>query len=441
MPAAEKFDVIVIGAGPAGVAAAYVGARAGLSTVILERGNYPGSKNLFGGILFTPELEKLIPTFLQEAPLERHISRRRFSYLTSDSEVGLDVWSNQYNQPPFNHSFTVMRSKFDRWFSKKAEEVGAQILTGVVVDDVIWEKEKVVGIKARGQQEGQFDELYADLIVCAEGVNSMLAEKVGLRKGISEMNPKNRTVAVKEVIQLSQEKIQDRFNIRGDEGVAVVYLGDVVRGALGTGFLYTYRDSISVGLGCEMQDLIDRKLAPYDLLDHMKSHPVIAPLLEGGQVIEYSTHMIPEDVFDRLPDLYVDGFVLVGDCAGLINNSMFQEGTNMAMASGIFAGETAVEAKAKGDFSKKGLSLYRQKLEDSFVLKDMRHYGHFLDLLRDHREFLGDYPESAVEFLVSYFTVDGRPKKELKKEAFRKIRKKISLPRAVLNLFRARKLI
>jgi electron transfer flavoprotein-quinone oxidoreductase len=190
-----------------------------------------------------------------------------------------------------------------------------------------------------------------------------------------------------------------------------------------------------------MQDLIDRKLAPYDLLDHMKSHPVIAPLLEGGQVIEYSTHMIPEDVFDRLPDLYVDGFVLVGDCAGLINNSMFQEGTNMAMASGIFAGETAVEAKAKGDFSKKGLSLYRQKLEDSFVLKDMRHYGHFLDLLRDHREFLGDYPESAVEFLVSYFTVDGRPKKELKKEAFRKIRKKISLPRAVLNLFRARKLI
>jgi electron transfer flavoprotein-quinone oxidoreductase len=441
MSSSDTFDVIVVGAGPAGVAAAYVAARAGLSTVILERGNYPGSKNLFGGILFTPELEKIIPSFLQDAPLERHISKRRFSYLTSDAEVGFDIWSNRYNQPPFNHSFTVMRSQFDRWFSKKAEEVGAQILTGVVVDDLIWERGKVIGIKARGEREGQFDELYGRLTICAEGVNSMLAEKAGLRKGSSVMNPKNRTVAVKEVIQLSQEKIQDRFNVRGDEGVAIIYLGEAVRGALGTGFLYTYKDSISVGLGCEMQDLIDRKLAPYDLLDHMKEHPVIAPLIEGGQVIEYSTHMIPEDVYDRLPELHVDGLMLVGDCAGLINNSMFQEGTNMAMASGIFAAQTAVEAKAKNDFSKRSLSLYRKKLEDSFVLRDMRHYGHFLDLLREHREFLGDYPETAVEFLVDYFTVDGRPKKDVKKEAFRKIRKKVNFFRLIPNLIRARKLI
>jgi electron transfer flavoprotein-quinone oxidoreductase len=334
-----------------------------------------------------------------------------------------------------------MRSRFDRWFSKKAEEVGAQILTGVVVDDVIWDEGHVVGIKARGEQEGKYDELYGRLVICAEGVNSMLAEKVGLRKGLTAMNPTNRTVAVKEVVQLTEEKVQERFNIRGDEGVAIVYLGEAVRGALGTGFLYTYKDSISVGLGCEMQDLIDRRIAPYDLLDHMKEHPVIAPLIEGGQVVEYSTHMIPEDVYDRLPDLYVDGLMLVGDCAGLINNSMFQEGTNMAMASGMFAGETAIEAKNKGDFSKKTLSLYRQKLEDSFVLKDMRHYGQFLDLLRDHREFLGLYPESAAEFLVSYFTVDGRPKKDVKKEAFRRIRKKINFPRMILNLIRARKLI
>ncbi|MBI1882986.1 MAG: FAD-dependent oxidoreductase [Chlamydiae bacterium] len=437
----DLFDVIIVGAGPAGIAAAMVSARAGLSTVLLERGNYPGSKNLFGGILFTPELEKLVPSFLEKAPLERHMSRRRFSFLTTDGELALDLWSNRFNQPPFNHSFTVMRSKFDRWFATQAEEAGVQLLTGVVVDDLVWKDEKVVGIKARGEKEGQFDELYASLVICAEGANSLLAEKSGLRSGKSKMTPQNRTVAVKEVLRLTKEKIQDRFNVREKEGVSVVYLGEVVKGALGTGFLYTYEDSISVGLGCEMKDLIDRKMAPYDLLDHMKSHPVIAPLIEGGEVIEYSTHMIPEDSFRNLPELATHGLMLVGDSAGLINNSIFQEGTNMAIASGLFAGETAVEAKQKKDFSLSTLSRYREKLENSFVLKDMRHYGGFLDMMREHREYLGLYPELTLEFLVNYFTVDGRSKKEIKKETFRKLRKKISIPKLIMDMIRARKMI
>ncbi|MBI1871566.1 MAG: FAD-dependent oxidoreductase [Chlamydiae bacterium] len=439
--ASETFDVIVVGAGPAGIAAAITTSRAGLSTVVLERGNHPGSKNLFGGILLTPELQKVVPDFLEKAPLERHISKKRFSYVSPESEIALDIWSNRYNQTPFNHSFTVMRSKFDRWFSTQAEEAGAQLLTEVVVDDLIERDGKIIGIKARGQSEREFDELYASLIICAEGANSMLAEKAGLRSGKSQMNPVNRTVAVKEVIRLSKEKIQDRFNVREKEGVAIIYLGDVVKGALGTGFLYTYEDSIAVGLGCEMQDLIDRKMAPYDLLDHMKSHPVIAPLLEGGEVIEYSTHMIPEDNYKNLPRLMRDGMLLVGDSAGLINNSIFQEGTNMAMASGFFAGETAIEAKKKSDFSVQTLSIYRQKLEDSFVLKDMRQYSDFLGVMRDHREYLSTYPEMTLDFLVEYFTVDGRSKNELKKDAFRKARKKIKISRMVRDLIRARKLI
>jgi electron transfer flavoprotein-quinone oxidoreductase len=442
MPSTDAFDVIVVGAGPAGLSAAYVASRAGLSTVVLERGNFPGSKNLFGGILFTPELQKLIPAFLEEAPLERHIARKKFSFLTPDAELTLDLWSGKYNVAPFNHSFTVMRSKFDRWFSTKVEAAGAQIIPGVVIDDFVWKDSQVIGVKARGENEGQYDELHAGLVICAEGANSLLAEKSGLRSGKSRMSPGNRTVAVKEVVQLTREKVEDRFNVRGNEGTAVVYLGDPVKGALGTGFLYTYKDSIAIGLGCEMQDLIDRKLAPYDLLDHFKAHPVVAPLIEGGQIIEYSTHMIPEDTYDVLPSVAASGLMLAGDCAGFINNSLFQEGTNMAMASGIFAGETAVEAKQKSDYSGQNLSkIYLSKLENSFVLKDMYQYRDFMGLLRERRDLIGKYPELAIEFLVNYFTVDGRSKKEMKKETLKNIRKKINIFKVLSDMFHARKML
>jgi electron transfer flavoprotein-quinone oxidoreductase len=335
-----------------------------------------------------------------------------------------------------------MRSKFDRWFSTKVEAAGAQIIPGVVIDDFVWKDSQVIGVKARGENEGQYDELHAGLVICAEGANSLLAERSGLRSGKSRMSPGNRTVAVKEVVQLTREKVEDRFNVRGNEGTAVVYLGDPVKGALGTGFLYTYKDSIAIGLGCEMQDLIDRKLAPYDLLDHFKVHPVVAPLIEGGQIIEYSTHMIPEDTYDVLPSVAASGLMLAGDCAGFINNSLFQEGTNMAMASGIFAGETAVEAKQKSDYSAQNLSkIYLSKLENSFVLKDMYQYRDFMGLLRERRDLIGKYPELAIEFLVNYFTVDGRSKKEMKKETLKNIRKKINIFKVLSDMFHARKML
>ncbi len=435
------YDVIVVGAGPAGISSAITIARGGLKVLVVDRGAFPGAKNLFGGILFTTLLEKLIPDYLQSAPLDRAIITRRFSFLTPDTELAMELKSDRWNAPRYNYSFSVLRAKFDPWFAQKAQEAGVEIVTGVVVDDVKWDAGKVVGIKTRTDQEGVFDELTCHAVICAEGANSLLAEKAGLRKGKSLMHPRNRTVAVKEVIALPPEVIEDRFHVAGKEGVAIAYFGDAVQGLLGSGFLYTNHDSLSVGVGCEMQAYIDAKTSAYDQLDYFKAHPMIKNLLRGGEVVEYTTHMIPEDNYDDLPQLFTGGMILVGDSAGLIDNSLYQEGTNMAMASGILAGETVLEAAKKGDYSEGGLSSYRKKLEDCFVLKDMRYYKNMLRLLRGNKKYLGLYPNAVAEMLVELFTVSDKPKSQIKKDAIRKFLKKVPMLSFAWDAWRGRRAI
>jgi len=120
-----EYDVLIVGAGPAGITAAYKLAGAGLNVLVFERGEFPGSKNMFGGILYSTILNKLIPEFWKEAPVERHVVRRRYSFLSKDSEAAFDLKFDAFNNPPYNHSFTVLRARFDKWFAKKAEEAGA----------------------------------------------------------------------------------------------------------------------------------------------------------------------------------------------------------------------------------------------------------------------------------------------------------------------------
>ncbi len=431
------FDVIVVGAGLSGTTAALVLARAGLSVIVLERGKYPGAKNLFGGILFSPILNNLIPDFLDHAPIERHIVKRRFVYLTPDTETGFDFKTGRFNQPPYNNTFTVLRAKFDRWFAEQAEKAGAQIYNEVVVDDFLYENGKVAGVKTRGSTEDAYDELRANVVICAEGVNSMLAEKANLRSGKSKMSSQNRAASVKEIISLPEGAIEDRFNVSGSEGVAIEYFGDAVKGMIGAGFVYTNKNTVSIGVGCSIDELEKNRVTLYDLLDHFKDHLAVKDLIKNGVVLEYSAHMLPEDSYNNMPALVTDGLILVGDAAGLANNSFYHEITNLVMASGVYAAETIIESNKEKNFSKSALSLYKDKLKNSFVLKDMKQYRNFTKFLRENKQFLTTYPQTFCDSIVEYFTITGSPKSKIKKRIIAGILKKINIFKLIVDFLKA----
>lgn len=420
-----KFDALIVGGGPAGTSAALKMAEAGLKVALIERGSYPGAKNVMGGVLYRHAAELLVPDFWKEAPLERHIIEQQYWVLSDDSNVSVSHRSEKFTQPPFNR-FTVLRAKYDAWFAKKADEAGAYIIPKTVVRDLITRDGKVIGIST-DRPEG---DLYGDVVILCDGVNSLLAKKAGMRREVDRlsMNPPRQqetrsvALAVKEIIAMPRGKIEDRFNLEGEEGATIDIYGAVAHGMEGTGFIYTNKESLSVGIGIILEDLIKTRIRPYDLLEEMKNHPVVRRIIAGGEPREYLAHMIPEGGYNAMPKVYGDGVLVAGDAAMMVNG-FHREGSNLAMTSGRLAAETVIHAKEVGDFSARTLVRYRELLEDSFVLKDLKKYRNLPAYIASHPEIFSIYPEMINQAADEFLTIDGIPKKE-KQSRIRKIVKK-----------------
>jgi len=421
-------EVVIVGAGPAGIACGYVLAKAGVDVVVLERGQYPGAKNMFGGIFFADQMNKLIPQFYTEAPIERFVAKKHYALLINNSEVSLNIDSEEHKKPPYNHSYIVRRSVFDKWFAEKAKEQGATIICGTAATDFVWDGNKIIGVTA-GTSDDPDNVLLADVVVCAEGANSMLSEKAGLRNRLSM---RARCISVKEVIELGKDVIDERFGLTAREGAAYEYFADATPGMLGDGFIYTNMDSLSVGVGVVISELYGHRNppSPNQLLDRFKSHPCIRPLVKGGKTLEYSAHMIPMDGYKNLPRFYTNGLMLVGDAAGFVNNSICHEGVNMAMASGIMAAETILENRGQKRYDAMALRQYERRLKNSFVLENMKSSRDFIDILRTHKELLNGYPHLMKDVITTYFKVSDVSKSTLKRDIIRMVRSRMSFVKA-----------
>jgi electron transfer flavoprotein-quinone oxidoreductase len=415
----EKFDVIVVGAGPSGNAAALRLAEAGLSVLQIERGESPGSKNVQGAILYSDALEKLIPDFRDDAPLERHIIEQRMWVLDDDSFVGSHYRSDSFNKTPYNR-YTMIRSQFDKWFSERVQKAGALLICETTVSHLLLDGQRVIGVMT----DRQGGEIYADAVILADGVNSLLAKKAGFHP---ELQPKDVALAVKEIHFMPQEVIEQRFGVKGDEGVVIEMVGKITKGMMGTGFLYSNRESVTIGVGCMLSDFKKQKITPYELLEQMKQHPSIQPMLAGGEMKEYTAHLIPEGGFNAMPDLYGDGWMIVGD-AGMFVNAVHREGSNLAMTTGMHAADTLVELKAEGkEFSKENLKRYKARLDESFVMKDMKKYKNMPDVFHTNPQFFNDYPDLISQAARTMLTVDGVDKKTKEREIRKSFRKRRSL--------------
>lgn len=397
MSSEEKFDAIVVGGGLAGTAAALAMARGGLDVMLVERGKFCGAKNSSGGRLYGHSLEKLVPNFAEEAPIERKITQERLSLMTAGGALSFQYESEKLKQLKYP-SYSVLRSKFDKWLADKAEEEGVMVATGLLVDELVLEDGKVIGINCGGE------EVDADVVILADGVNSLLAQKLGMKQ---ELAPRDVAVGVKEVIELGEDVINERFGLQNGEGAAWMIAGDPTGGNLGGGFIYTNKTSLSLGIVTTIADIGRVDISVPEMVERMKNHPSIAPFVKGGKLTEYSAHLVTEGGLKMMPALVRDGVIVAGDAAAMVVNLGYTvRGMDLAIEAGRLAGEAAVLAHKKQDFSKESLSAYEKMLEGSFVMKLMKQYQNLPGLLEDHIIF-NDIPKMADEFADMVYKVDG----------------------------------
>ena len=403
-PLAEgvDFDVIVIGGGVAGSVAAHQLATAGREVLLIERGAEPGSKGLSGGVFYCQVMDRIFPGFSTSEAVERRIVRNTLSFLNPTSAVNVDYRDERLADPV--NAVTVLRGKLDAWLAERCEEAGVTVMPGVKVDGLVREGERVVGVRA-----GE-DELRAHIVIAADGVNSFISKDAGLRT----QEPLNHlAVGVKSVIRLGRERIEERFNLTGDEGAAFAVVGDCTRGVGGGGFLYTNTDTVSIGVVLRLDDLKAKGFGAAQVHDHFVDHPAIRPYVRDGELLEYGSHLVAEGGKAMVKNLTRPGFMVIGDAAGLTLNTGFTvRGMDLAAGSAVCAAEAADKALAGADVGAQAMAAYEQALWDDVVGKDMTTYQHAPHFLENPRMY-SEYGQLLADVLHGVYNLDGTPRRHL----------------------------
>ena len=419
-------DIIVVGAGPAGSCAAIAAAKAGKRVVLIERGPFPGSKNMYGGVIYPRILDELIPDWFEHAPIQRWVVRRSTMLLSDTGALNIDYRSNAWGQAPYNGA-TAYRPDFDNWLAQQAVAAGAELICSTTVTGLLRDAQGRVNGITTDRPDG---DLTASVVIACDGVNSFIAKDAGL---YASVDASNYTLGVKETLSLPKSVIDERFGVRDNQGVDIEILGGT-SGVNGGGFIYTNLDTIALGVVLKLPKLSAQKKRPEEIIAELKRHPAIAPLIEGAEVIEYSAHVIPEAGLDMMPKMVADGLRVAGDAAALcLAAGIWLEGVNFAMASGMYAGQSAAQAVTTGNTSASGLQSYTKKLNETFVLKDHKKLRKIPHLVLSDR-VQHKYPGFVTGIVERMFRVENPHPKPGVRRILREERKKAGI--SLMDLIR-----
>jgi electron transfer flavoprotein-quinone oxidoreductase len=428
----DKVEVVVVGGGLAGLATALVLAEADVEVLVVERGDYPGSKNVTGGRLYLGPVRPFLPAELwDDAPFERQVVRERLTVVAPESSAGLELTGDRFKRE--RHSYTVLRAHFDRWLADQATARGALVVPGYKVDGLLMEGDRVTGVRS-GEAEVE-----AEVVVSAEGALGFLAREAGL--SVSR-EPGAYALGLKEIIELPAERIEERFGLEKGQGAAQLFFGSLTEGMTGGGFLYTNKDSLSLGMVVGIRDLMhrgdrDNPTDAHDMLEAFKNRPEVQPLIRGGHSVEYSAHAIVEGGLRSVGKLHRDGMLVVGDAAGFSQNlGITVRGMDFALASGAMAAQTILLARKVGDFSSRTLVHYDRKVGESFVIRDLATFRGLPAFLENPRLFQV-YPGVGTRLLEELFWIGEHPKERFSRTVVRAMRTGLRGVDAVKDLLAA----
>ena len=418
MSQVADFDVIVVGAGVAGSTAAARAAQKGLNVLLVDRAKPIGSKNLSGGVIWGHDLDAVFPNWWKDGPVERPITMKGIGMLTKESAFNISFGTEDWKKAPYN-AFAVLRAKFDLWLSEQAAKAGVTVIDGVNVDHLAVEDQNGVRV-VKGVQQGG-DVITGDCVIIADGTNSRLSMDLGIRGKLDRVN---YVTGVKQIIKFpSQQALEDRFGLGPNEGVAFEYvLGYLENGAKAGGFLYTNKDTVSLGVVVNLDSIWEKGVYNYKIMEQFRLHPEIARLLRGGELVEYGAHLVPVGQKHCIPQLYGPGWMVCGDAAGFVySNGLVIHGMNYAAQSGIMAADAAVEAKRLGGFSERNLAGYKKRIDESNIMADF-------DRFETTHEFEWDdmnhfvIPKLAEGVMKGMFTYTGQPKELTEKRVMRQLK-------------------
>ncbi|OFW60042.1 MAG: hypothetical protein A2133_05330 [Actinobacteria bacterium RBG_16_64_13] len=442
---AGGFDAIVVGAGPAGTSAALGLAQKGAKVLLLERGEYPGAKNMFGGMMaYCPAPEQLVPGFWERAPWERAVTKRVLSIAGRESSTSLVFQARSGSERSSVGAgsssdrsltgFTLFRPIFDRWYAEQAVAAGVTLLTSCRAEGLLMRDGAVRGVRIAGGggTAGGDDVVEAPLVIACDGALSLLAQEAGLHGGFK---PDQVALGVRALYLLTEEDINERFGLAGREGATNEFLG-CTEGIRGGGFVYTQTETLSIGLVMHLDSLKQKAIPPYELMERFVASTPVAPLLRGARLVEYSAHLLPEAGVRMTPRLSAAGLLVAGDAAGFCyTNGLTQEGMNMAMTSGLLAAKVGAEALAQGDFTAPRLAGYAKEMKRSFVLRDLRTFRRAIDFLHHDRLF-EDYPRVVSALMEDVYRSDGRPRTKIARMGLRAVRGVVPIRQLIADAIR-----